>query len=504
MGVSGTTEAIKGRGGGGARQRAVTPALMLIGIIAAIMGSLGAPLIPTIAADSHVSLSTANWLLTVTLLTGALCTPILGKLADGPHQKRVVVAALAVVLLGSVCAAVTDVFAVLLIGRALQGVGLGLLPVTMAIARRHLPAQRVGQVIAWLSVTVAVGVGLGYPVTGLLAQLSDYHVAFWFGALVAASALVVAILVLPSASAGSQDPLDVVGASLLAFVTTAVIIALSEAVRWGWTSAATLGLLVGGVAVGAVWVWWETRHPHPFVDLRLTRNRLVTTANVAGFLISIAMYLFLPIVVEFVQVPSDVGFGFSASVLVAGCALIPLSLGTLVSTRLAVGFQQRFGRRPVIPAGALLFAATMVFFAVEHDALWEAFAATALAGIGIGFTFAAMPSYIVSAVATHETGSAMGFYQVLRSVGLAVGSAVSTAVLAANTPEGSLLPSVDGFRTTLLLGAGLCAVTAVAAIVLPGRSTLAPVSDVLAAENAEIEGSGLPMSDRRLDGPPIQ
>src|SRR5690242_29141 len=121
------------------RMHLLQPTLILVGLIVAVLSSLGAPLIPSIAADSHVSLSTADWLLTITLLTGALSTPVLGKLSDGPHQKRVITFALTVVLAGSVLAALTSTFALLVVARGLQGLGLGLLPVTMAIARRHLP-----------------------------------------------------------------------------------------------------------------------------------------------------------------------------------------------------------------------------------------------------------------------------------------------------------------------------------------------------------------------------
>ena len=92
----------------------------------------------------------------------------------------------------------------------------------------------------------------------------------------------------------------------------------------------------------------------------------------------------------------------------------------------------------------------------------------------MGFTFAAMPGYIVRAVPAHETGSAMGFYQILRSIGLAMGSAVSAVVLAAYTPAGSLLPSVGGFRLALLLGALLCLITAVLSWVLPGSARRPP------------------------------
>jgi MFS family permease len=112
-----------------------------------------------------VSLSTGKWLLTIMLLTGALVTPVMGRLPDGPRQRDVILFALVCVVAGCVLAAVSENFAELILGRGLQGVGLGILPVAMAIARRHLAPEQARRTIATLSVTTAIGVGLGYPVT---------------------------------------------------------------------------------------------------------------------------------------------------------------------------------------------------------------------------------------------------------------------------------------------------------------------------------------------------
>src|SRR5580704_7667771 len=178
--------------------RFLVPTLMVVGALMAVVSSLGAPLIPTLSRADGVSLSTGEWILTITLLTGALATPVMGRLADGPRQRRVILVALATVVVGCVLSAVSNGFTLLLVGRAFQGVGLGLLPVAMAIARRHLSPEKARRTIATLSVTTAIGAGLGYPVTGLIAQVLGFKAAYWFGAITVAEALVVAALVLPA------------------------------------------------------------------------------------------------------------------------------------------------------------------------------------------------------------------------------------------------------------------------------------------------------------------
>jgi len=100
--------------------------LIFIGLVVSVVGSLGAPLVPTVARASQVSLASAQWSLTITLLVGAVTTPILGRLGDGPHRRTALLAAIGAVVAGCALAALPLGFAALLTGRALQGVGLGL------------------------------------------------------------------------------------------------------------------------------------------------------------------------------------------------------------------------------------------------------------------------------------------------------------------------------------------------------------------------------------------
>src|SRR3954467_10102559 len=102
--------------------RRLVPVLVYLGMVTSVVSSLGAPLVPTIAHDTHVSLGTAQWSLTITLLMGAVATPTLGRLGDGPHRRPAVLGALATVVLGSVVAAVPGPFGLLLVGRGLMGV----------------------------------------------------------------------------------------------------------------------------------------------------------------------------------------------------------------------------------------------------------------------------------------------------------------------------------------------------------------------------------------------
>src|ERR1700728_1981710 len=353
------------------RSSALTPTLIFIAATSAVVSSLGAPLIPVIARSEHVPLSTAQWLLTAPLLAGAVVTPGMGRLADGAKQRHVVLVSLGLVLAGCVLAATVNSFPILVVGRAFQGVGLGLVPVTMAIVRRHLDPYSAKRAIAALSISSAIGVGLGYPLTGIIAQLFDFHGAYWFGAIVISVSLALAFVVLPPTSEVPHRRFDVIGAIALSAGVIGVSVLLSEGGVWGWTSAGTLGILAASAVCIGWWCRHELRTPDPLINLRQVRNRTVLTADVSGFMICVVMYLFIPVIVEFVQIPRSSGYGFGASISVSGLVLVPLSVGTYVASRFREIYERRFGMRTMIPLGSLVFAVSTVFFALERHALWE-------------------------------------------------------------------------------------------------------------------------------------
>src|SRR3954469_22306141 len=196
--------------------RAFVAGLLAIGMGVSVISSLGAPLIPTIAEDLQASLAATQWSLTATLLVGAVASPLIGRLGDGPHRRTTLLTCLALVTLGGAVAALAASLPVLIVGRALQGLGLALMPLTMASARDHLPSVRAGSVIALLSVIAAAGVGLGYPITGFIAEHLDSSAAFWFGAVASGAALVLGAVFVPApATPARHTSLDVRGAALI-------------------------------------------------------------------------------------------------------------------------------------------------------------------------------------------------------------------------------------------------------------------------------------------------
>ena len=450
------------------RGRALVPVLVYVGLLVAVVSSLGAPLIPTIATDYGVSLGTAQWSLTVTLLVGAVTSPVVGRLGDGPRRRLVLLTALAVLVVGSVLAALpTTVFALLIAGRAMQGIGLALLPLAMSVARDHLDPTRARSTLATLSVTAVVGVGLGYPITGLIAEHLSFHAGFWMAAGLGVLAFVAVAVVVPPSQHRPAQSFDLVGATVLGLGLAGLLLAISESEEWGWGSARLWGLSAAATVTLVGWVWHQLHTTTPLIDLRLLRHPTVLTANVTGIIAGTGMYMLMSMVIRFVQTPKSVSYGLGASVVVAGLMLLPLSAFSFSSSKLVTYIGKWISTERILPLGVLTLAASLVLMATARGSLWEIVIIMAIGGVGIGSSFAVMPRMIVAAVPAHETSSALALNQVLRTVGYSVGSALAATILTAHTSASSEFPVDRGYTVGALVGLGLCIAAALVSWILP-------------------------------------
>lgn len=477
------------------RDRVFIPALMFVGAVNAIISSLGAPLLPQIARDLDASISNTQWALTSTIVVAAIASPLVGRMGDGRHRRLVVAACLGSVVVGCVMAALATSLGPLIFGRALQGLGMAIMPLTMAAARDHMPAAQARNVIAGLSVVGAAGVGLGYPITGLVADHGGVAAAYWLGAGVSAVSLALGLWVIsPPDDDRRMMNLDVLGAFIVAVGLVLVLIPLDKAVDWGWTSLPVVLMLAGGVVSLALWAFHELRTRDPLVDLRLLRHRAVLTANFAGLLMGLTMYILMVVIVQFVQLDS---FGLGETIFIAGLTLVPMSVLSGVMSFALPRLQSRFSIRAVMSSGAISVALGALLFGLTATALWQVLVCMALVGIGIGTTFAALPGLIVLAVPAEETGSAMGFYQVSRFFGFALGSGLAVTLLRAFGEAGE--PTLHSYKSTALMIVGLGVVTALVTWFLPGRPTAAPTPsevDRYQVEDGLLASAGLEDGER--------
>ncbi|GGW58909.1 MFS transporter [Streptomyces lucensis JCM 4490] len=449
--------------------RLLVPALMFIALVVAAVASLGTPLITSVATSFHVSLGSAQWTLTVALLSGAVATPVLGRLGAGPHRRATILATLAVVVAGSALTVLPLPFAWLLAGRAAQGVGLGLTALMMGVARDHLPEERSAAVIALISVVSIIGAGVGYPLAALLAELGGVRAAYGLGLVVTAAALMTAWRSMPEAPEGRSAHVDVAGAVVLAAALLLVLFLAGERSLWSRHLAVAAGLAAVAVVLLYVWAVIELRSATPLVDVRAVRHPAVAGANLAMFVGGIGMYLLLTLITRYAQTPHGAGYGFGLTTFVAGLVLIPFSVLGFVAGKLTPRVRTRIADHLLLAGSAVVVGGGFALFAAARSDLAELFAAMGVLGFGVGGFSAAMPGVILAVTPKSETSSAMSFNYVVRSVGYSLGSAIGGLILAAGTGPGRLFPDDSAYTTAALVGIGAMAITTLTSLALARR-----------------------------------
>lgn len=435
-------------------------ALVCTALAGAVIGSVGAPLITPVATGMHVSLDAAQWTLTVTLFSGAIAGPVLGRLGGGPYRRFTILATLALVMAGGLLTVLPLPFTALLIGRGLQGLAVAAGALLMSVARTHLPPERSTSTIAALSVATTVGIGVGYPAISLLDQFAGLRAAYGLGLFLSAVALVIAWRTLPAEAPGKLPRIDVTGALLLALGTLGLLLVIADPSLWAtpWLAGA---LLAGAAAILAGWAFLELRTTAPLVNLRLLAQGPVLRANLAILVAGTGLYLLFSLFTRYLQTPAGVHYGFALPGVAAGAALIPFSLLGFVAGKTVPRFIKRITERGTYALSVAIAVAGALLFAAGNESLVVVLAAIALLGFAVGGVFAVMPKLVLVGVPQGETASVLSINQIARSIGMSIGSALAGFLLAATTPAGGLLPTQDGY-----LAAALWALPPLAASVL--------------------------------------
>jgi len=446
----------------------VIAVLAFAGMGASFMQTILLPIQAELPTLLGVSRDVTAWVITVTLLVAAICTPISGRLGDMYGKKTVALALLGLLALGSVVAALAPSVVLLIVGRGLQGMGMGVVPLGISILRDVLHRDRLGSGIALVSATLGVGGALGLPISAYVTERYDWHVVFWVAAGIGLLALVLVAWVVPVSTLRTGGRLDVVGVIGLAIGLTGVLLAVSRGNDWGWGSPRTLGLLLGGVVVLLVWGWYELRIQEPLVDLRVTARGTVLFTNLASIAMGFALFASNVVFPQLLELPTAAG-GLGLTLMQASLILMPSGLVMLAMSPVAGRLAHRFGAKPLLASGAAVIAISYVIAVVVELDVWHVLVVNIVVGVGIGLGFAAMPALIMQVVPSHETGAANGLNTLMRSLGTTSAAAVVGGVLAAGGAQyqGVPVPSDDAFRTALLLGLLASVVCTVLALLIP-------------------------------------
>lgn len=463
--------------------------LAAAGISVSLMQTLMIPLIPQLPALLDTSAANASWAITATLLTGAVATPVLGRLGDMYGPKRILVLCAAMLFAGSVIAATTTSLIPLVVGRGLQGFGAPVIPLGISVLRSALPAERVASAMGLMSASLGVGGALGLPLSAVIAEHFNWHALFWCSAFLGLASGILFVLVVPDLEPVSADHrFDPIGALTLGLGLVMLLLPISKGGMWGWGSVTTLGLFAGAVVTFGVFTWWQYRVPSPIVDMRTTLKRPVLLTNLSSIAVGFGMFALSLVGPQLLEMPRATGFGLGQSMIATGLWMAPGGLAMMAAAPVAARVVAARGPKTVLVIGSVIIAAGYLAGILLLGSAAGVMVLGLIVSFGVGFAFAALPALINAAVPVSETASANSINSLARSLGTSTSSAVMTAVLAQMpfTVAGQALPSLGGFRVALLIAAAAAAGAALLALAIPTAAR--PVSergDLVAVELAD-------------------
>lgn len=422
------------------------------------------PALPLIQKTVGASAAEINWIFTGLLLSGAVSTPIAGRLGDMHGKHPVFCWVLALTCLGVLCSALASGIVGLAIGQALQGFGLSLVPLSIGIIRDSAGPRKGawanGLVIGAATASTTAGLLLAGP----LLALFPFRALFWLPLLgLGCCTLAAARLFLPAARKRARQALDWRGALLLSAGILALLLGITLIATRGWRAPVVLGLVALAALFFCWWIQVERRAPSPLLELATLRRRDVwSTCGVAFFVGfgSIAGYVLVP---PLVQMAPAGGIGFNATVTQTGWFLLPLGVLGTVAAPLAGPLERRIGSRNVLLAACAMIVCGLLGIGMAHADAWPIVAGMASIGVGIGLALTQVMNCAAQASSGDDVASLAAIVYLSRSFGGALGAQVAGATLEA----GVQAQAPDAFTAAFMLCALVTAASLLFCACLP-------------------------------------
>jgi MFS family permease len=454
---------------GRAGARGVIATLGYCGAMVSVTQTVSLPLLPILPDELGTTAGNVSWVATAAVLSGAIANPVMGRLGDMHGKRRMILVSLAVLLAGCVLAATTHQLIVLVIGRAMQGFAIAVLPLGMSIAKDTLPPDKTTSGVALVSATLGIGGGIGLPMAGLIAGWFDWQAVFWFSAALTALAIVLVAVFIPDDTARSGQPFDLVGAVWLSACLVGILLPLSKAASWGWARPLPLAMYAFGFTGLVGWYFYEQRPVRSLVDVRLMGERPMMLVNGAGLLLGFSMFSNMYASLVLLQTPETVAHGFGASIVVAGLVMAPGAIAMMLTSPLSAWLTDHHGARTSLWLGAVVIGVAYATRWPMLGSMWGVGFSVAFVNAGVGLAYGAMPSAIMAFVPASETASANAIGTLTRAGGASISGAMVGAVLTSMTVTvaGDAIPTLDAFHLVFTLSAVAAFIAAGVAWQLP-------------------------------------
>ncbi len=400
--------------------------LMMGLLLASLDQTIVTTALTTISRDFH-RLDLYSWVVTAYLLTSTASTPLYGKISDQFGRKTVFQVAIVIFLVGSALSGLSQSMIQLIIFRGVQGLGAGgLMTLAMAIIGDVIPPRERGRYQGYFGAVFGVSSVIGPLIGGFLVDEASWRWVFYVNLPIGAVALVVINRVLHLEHRRRRAKVDVLGSVLIVGGVSLFLVAVQTAGNAAriTTAAWTYGII--GLALIAVFLWWETKAAEPIVPLRLFRNRVFTVSNVLSFCTATVMFgalIFLPQYFQRVRGISPTLSGLRLVPMLAGMLLTSIGSGQLIS---------RLGRYKLfVVAGTgimTLGLAWMTTIKVDTSG-WLLSAMLFVVGCGLGLFMQTLVLTVQNSITAEDMGAGTATVTFFRTLGGAVGAAVLGAVL---------------------------------------------------------------------------
>ncbi len=449
--------------------KVIAAVLIVSGSCVAVMQTLIIPLLPDLPKILNVDHDAVSWLVTATLLSSAIGTPSLTRLADMYGKKRMLMVALFAMFAGSFVGSIAHSIGILVVARVLQGFSMSLIPIGISIMRDEIPREHLAKSVAYMSSTLGLGAVLGLPLAGFMYEHYGWNSVFLISATFAAIMLALVAVVVPESSVMSGGRFDAMGALLISIALGTALLVITESAKWRLMSLKTLvGVVIVAIIV-PLWIRLENRQSAPLIDLQTFRYRPVLLTNITSMLVGFAMYANMLTTTQQLQLPisHEVGFGLDAQK--AGLCLIPAGLMMIVFSPVAARVTKASGPRRTLIIGAVILMTGYIFRIFMMNSVAEIILGGVIVTSGTAMSYAAMPTLIMRSVPVSETAGANGVNTVLRTVGTSFCSATLAAFMTHFIVDvgGVSLPTRSAFVAIFVLAASAALAAALVAMKLP-------------------------------------
>ena len=412
------------------------------------------PLLAQLEKQYSLSPSQASWALSALTLAAAAWVPTLTRLGDKLGMRRLVLVGLIVSVLGNLLSAVSTGFPMFVASRAVLGLSAAM-PLVYAILRaRSANERRINRGIGILTTATGAGIAVSFLLSGVIIQADgSIRTVFWVMTALSVVALAISWWILPDAPTRPAESIDWVGAVGISAGLVCIVLAITEGNTWHWSSPQVIGLLIGGVAIFALWTLYEYRAAAPMINIRRVFNGTSTPAFIAvGLLGALGIYSNF-VVSAYVEMPSIVGYGLGGSVLVCAYVLCALSAASIACGLMSAPVIARFGPRAVMTVSGIVVAASFFFAAFNHAQYWQYVVTNVVFGAAWGFGYAAGYAAILKASGKGEGAMFTATNTVFGAAFASLGPGIFTAILTSKTIPHTPIPAESVFRTLWLFAA---------------------------------------------------